>query len=444
MRFSGKDLPILWIVLLLSIFISTQTGRAQGILIPGAGPINRSMAGAATAAPLDAAGSLYWNPATMTGLESSEAVIGVELLYPRTKLTSTVAANSAGPGVPAVTVSGTDSSDSGVSTLPTTAIVYKPEGSRLAFGFGAFTVAGFGVNYPANPGNPVVSPPPPTGFGIGDVFSQLAVIQMTPNVAWQINDYVSIGAGPTFATGELRLDPGVFAAPDDADGDGFASFPSANNARWHWGMGFQAGMFVNTPAGWNFGAAIRSPQWFESFTFDSSNENGAPRTLRLDLDLPMIVSLGTAYTGWQRIVIAVDARWVDYQAADGFGDPAGLNPDGSATGLGWESVFTVATGIQYAANDRVTLRLGYFFTENPIPDSATSFNVLSSAIYEHALFLGSSVRLTSAMTISIAYLHAFENSIGSPIQTPLGPLPNSSVEISQVTDSLMLGFQIGF
>jgi long-chain fatty acid transport protein len=41
----------------------------QGIIVPSAGPINSSMAGASTAAPVDFGGS-YWNPAILSGLDS--------------------------------------------------------------------------------------------------------------------------------------------------------------------------------------------------------------------------------------------------------------------------------------------------------------------------------------------------------------------------------------
>ena len=45
-----------------------------GVAISGVGPINRSMGGAAVAAPLDSAGALYWNPATIGALEFRDGV----------------------------------------------------------------------------------------------------------------------------------------------------------------------------------------------------------------------------------------------------------------------------------------------------------------------------------------------------------------------------------
>ena len=53
---------------------------AQGIVVPGVGPINRSMAGAAVAAPIDAAGAMHWNPAAISGLRTSQMLFSVEFL----------------------------------------------------------------------------------------------------------------------------------------------------------------------------------------------------------------------------------------------------------------------------------------------------------------------------------------------------------------------------
>ena len=69
----------------------TVFGQA-GVILTGQGAINRSMAGASTAAPIDASGALYWNPAAITGLNRSEMEFGLEGLYPQTEVSSTVAA----------------------------------------------------------------------------------------------------------------------------------------------------------------------------------------------------------------------------------------------------------------------------------------------------------------------------------------------------------------
>src|SRR6516164_8698055 len=87
--------------------LGVAPARAQfGLAISGVGPINRSMGGASTAAPIDSAGALYWNPATITDLPSSEMEVGFGFFIPRTTVTSKVYAGSLGSGFPPANVSG--------------------------------------------------------------------------------------------------------------------------------------------------------------------------------------------------------------------------------------------------------------------------------------------------------------------------------------------------
>ena len=61
------------LVLCLAVWAAPAFG--QGIVAPGAGPINSAMAGASTAAPIEFGGS-YWNPAIISGLSSQEFLLG--------------------------------------------------------------------------------------------------------------------------------------------------------------------------------------------------------------------------------------------------------------------------------------------------------------------------------------------------------------------------------
>src|SRR4051812_40321500 len=176
-------------IALLGTLTSVQTIRAQaGVVLTGAGPINRSMGGAATAAPISAGGALYWNPASIAGLPCSEAEFGLELLWPHTTLASSVPANALGLGAPPVAFAGATNSDSGVFPLPTIGLVYRGVESPWTVGVGVLTVGGFGVNYPASTTNPILQAPPLQGLGVGPLNSQLYVTQLVPTAAYQLND----------------------------------------------------------------------------------------------------------------------------------------------------------------------------------------------------------------------------------------------------------------
>jgi long-chain fatty acid transport protein len=367
---------------------------AQGIVVPGVGPINRSMAGTATAAPLDAAGAIHWNPATMSALPSSEVVIGFELLYLSTHVE---------------TAFGSTRSDSGVSPLPTLAIAWQPEDSPWTFGLGLFTIGGFGTNY-ALDGNTA-------NLAFEPIFSRLQILQLVPSASLKLTDQLSIGLGATVSMADASLDfqPAV-PAP-------------LTHGPMRWGGGFNAGVYYETDSHWNFGLSYKSPQWFEDFEY-----NTAFGPLTLNIEYPAIYSAGVSYTGFSRLVWALDLRYLDYANAAFFG------PSPLAGGLGWDSVFSVSTGVQYQWNDAWSFRLGYIFNENPVPDEYAYVNIPAAAIYQHIIAIGATWRVTSNTSFSIAYLRAFENSITGDI--PFAP--GFTVTNRQTIDALVAGLEVKF
>ena len=149
---------ILFVSLSLVGLVLPAAVHAQGMALGGVGPVNRAMAGAATAAPIDAAGALYTNPATISGLECSEMDIGVELLLPTENFSSSIAAGALGDGFPPVPITGSTGGEPGVTTVPTMALVHKLQDSPWTLGLGMFGIAGFQSNYPASTTNPVLLP----------------------------------------------------------------------------------------------------------------------------------------------------------------------------------------------------------------------------------------------------------------------------------------------
>src|SRR5690349_14871183 len=84
----------------------------QGYILPSVGPVNGSMAGAGTAAPLDATGSLYWNPGSITAV-GNRADVGFEAINVRSDVDTRL-----GP------FTGAADSDGGVFALPAVGAVY--------------------------------------------------------------------------------------------------------------------------------------------------------------------------------------------------------------------------------------------------------------------------------------------------------------------------------
>ena len=414
---------------------------AQGIILSGVGPVNRSMGGAATASPIDSAGALYWNPAAIDGLPSSEVSFGFEAILSTAKLTSTMNAGAMGAGLPQVDLAGSNQSESGIAPVPSFALVYKPHDSFYTFGLGLFGIGGFTGNYPASTTNPVLTPPAPNGFGGGRLSAQLDLMQIVPTVSCRLTERLSFGFAPTVTLGRLNAHPFLFAAPDDANGDGFPTLPDGTGSRTHWGAGFQTGVYYTTDRCWQLGASFKSPQWFEKLRFNSTDELGRPRLLKFKFDYPMILSIGAGYTGFEDTVLACDVRYYDFSNANGFRS-SNFDQTGALAGLGWSSILGVNAGIQRRVNDRLALRLGYSFNQNPVANWETSVNVASALIIQHWLYTGLSWEMVPNWDLTLAYVHGFENEISGPIRTPAGAVPGTSVTSEGSLDSVSLGITV--
>jgi long-chain fatty acid transport protein len=431
-----------WLVglLLVACCLPAPAG-AQGLIMPGAGAVNRSMAGASTAVALDAAGASYWNPAAISALPRNEVYFGSEMIYADTNLSSTVPAGTIGGIFPPDTRSGRTNSNSGLATLPTIAMVYHPDHSKMTFGLGLFSLAGGGVNFPGSATNPVLSPnnPPPPftadkSLGVGPIYSSALAFQIAPLMSMQLTDHLAVGVGPTIDVMTMSVDPAFFAPRDDANGDGASKFPAATHGRPFWGGGYQVGMLYAFSENFGVGFSYKSPQWFETLKWNSADEIGAARELRLGFRLPYILSLGFGYSGIPRTTLALDIRYFDYAGAAPFGGPLA---DG---GLLWQSIFSVATGVRYRCSDRCSLQAGYLFNDNPIPDPATLFNIQLPGINKHALSLGGSLQLTRSISMNLAAVYAFRNSISGAILE----VPGTSVALDQDVTSIVAGFGVTF
>lgn len=420
-----------------------NTAGAQGLMFPSTGPIGRSFGGATTAAPLDASTALMWNPAAIDAVTGNELAVGAEMLVAETHLSSTLPAGAAGGGLPTTTRSGTTRSDSGLSTLPTAATVFRPWGDESPWTFGLALVAAVNsdVNFSGG-GNPVLSPTnppgggrtPPAAFGLGPQVASATVITFTPTASYRVNEWLAVGAGPMLASMTIALDPAFFALPDDVNGDGVSHFPTANDGRPHWGAGFQVGALAYLTDEIDFGVSYKSPLWFETLVFESYDELRNPRQLRLPFTIPQIISMGLAYKGIPRTTIAADLRWLDYRTTKTLGE----SPDEG--GVGWNSVLAFSLGMQYQLNQRTTVRLGYTVNENPVPEVGTLFNTQLPGIVQHTLGAGATIEVSATLTVSLAYVHGFESSVAGPVRE----VPGAAVEIDSEYDSFLVGANVKF
>jgi long-chain fatty acid transport protein len=167
---------------------------------------------------------------------------------------------------------------------------------------------------------------------------------------------------------------------------------------------------------------------------------GRPRTLHANIDLPMVISLGTSYTGLEDWLFAVDTRFFDYKNTDGFGDRAVYDATGRLGGLDFSSIFAVAFGAQRKISDLLTVRAGYSFNQSPTRNSEAFFNIASPLYYQHTINTGATLTLTENMLLSLSYSYYFPSSRTGPIVLPTGTIPGSSFTNDLDVHVLSFGF----
>ncbi len=442
------------------LLLFAPSARAQvGHVLSGVGPVDQGWSGAGTANPQDVLGALHWNPASITGLQGSSVSLSLQLLFPTGDISSTVGQGAFGPFGPPVALSGSTPSNAGPFPIPALGYVYHRPGSPWAFGVSAFGVGGFGVDYEAsappfdqqgnlvNPAaNPILTPQfPRGGLGFGAIFSEFALLQVAPTVAYQINETVSIGIAPTVNYALLEVNPFPATAPvfvETPTPGGPVPLPLYPDAprEGALGFGFQAGVQVRGASGLNLGGSFKSTQWFGDFTF-TSDEVPAKPPFTFRLDYPMILSFGVGYTGLDCWAFAADVRYIDFAHTEGFND-SGFDDAFAVKGFGWNSILVFAAGAQYHVTDRLPVRAGYSFNEQPIDDAVSFFNTPSPAIIQHRLSGGFSYALSETVTASLAAQYGFKNHIEGPGVIPLlgsGPAQGTLVRNELSTFFIIFG-----
>jgi long-chain fatty acid transport protein len=410
------------------------TAWAQGIVAPGAGPINRAMAGASTAAATDL-GSSYWNPATISSLERDEVLIGSELILPSIHYSATLPAGAIDGALPPDNRFGTSRSDSGVPTNLAAGASFKlrPD-SPLTMGLLISGLVGGNVNFEGSLSTPTLGPrQPPNYFGLGPVYANTSLLSLKPMASYRVGEKLSIAAAPVITTGTVQFSPAFFA-PGPPDQFGIATFPTATNSRPFWGGGFEIGLLYELNHAWNLGFTYKSPVWQEKWQYNTFNPDLSARTISVQAEVPAIYSWGVAYKGIERLLVDLDLRYFDYRNAALWGDSI------SSGGLNWDSILAVALGGQYQLTERITVRGGYLFNQNPINQTDTLFNIQAPGIIQHALSLGATLRMTDNVLFSAGWVHGFRNAIEGPI----AQIPGTESRLDAQVDSILAGLTIQY
>ncbi len=299
---------------------------------------------------------------------------------------------------------------------------------------GALEVGAFDLDGNGTPGDPTDQVPaavldpnlqalynnPNTSPSLGVNLSQLLI---TPTIAYKINDNHSVGFAPVIAYQRFRAyGLGLFQA--------FSSDPNNVTNKGDdqsWGYGARIG-YQGTFGMVSFGASYTTKLNMQAFDDYAGlfAENG-------DFDIPSTYGAGIAITPVAGLTIAADVTRINYSdvaainnegpTANEFmnafvgaltGDPRAIsNPLGTndGWGFGWDDVTVYKIGVNYAYNSQWTFRAGYNYAESPYDKDQALFNILAPGLVEKHVTAGFTYSPSSTSEITVAYMHAFRNSV---------------------------------
>lgn len=409
-----KKFIIALMIFSLPVMLAPAAFATNGDNLIGVGGISRAMGGVGIAQPLDAISAVFANPAAMC---FGEYCPGSEFNFSGTLFMPKVDTKITNAGTPGLTTAGTFSADSEDNIYPIPAIGFSvpigSESKNWRFGLAAYGVSGLGVDYrDTSIDNSTYYPSPPfpapgAPLVSGD-YTQLQIMKFAPSIAFQPSQNLSAGIAVHINYGNLDLKNG--------GASGFA-------------FGVQPGIIFKPTDNLSLGLTYTSAQKVNHKNVTDFDQDGTDDDL--ELESPQQFGFGIAYDLFETgLLLEADAKWVNWSNADGY------------SAFDWNDQWVLAVGAQYKPTDKLVLRIGYNYGENPVEEH-NNFSGLTSttvqgktlpssyyyetfritgfpAIVEHHITGGIGYKFTDDFSLDLGFVYAFENSISESGTDPFG------------------------
>jgi len=237
--------------------------------------------------------------------------------------------------------------------------------------------------------------------------------QTIGNVSGSMVDALGMLYEPIGGTGISQLYHAYFDFSNDSDFFGEAK---------GYGAAGKLGLTYEVTPAVTVGATYHSPTWLQDLTTDNANLSmginvdpgvfeGTPTGTYMDMDVsvagtitikdfewPWVFGGGVAWDANEKLMLALDLKYIGWESAmkdfkmnfkaDNTAENgafADLEMDATLY-QNWENQLVIALGGAYEATEALTLRGGYNYGKNPVPDQYV--NALFPAIVEHHITLG--------------------------------------------------------
>lgn len=392
-------------------FATAHSVLALGFRNPDQGA-RATAQGEAFVAQADDASAIWYNPAGLTQLDGTHLTSGLYLSFPDIEFQSAFVGEVEPKNRPVLLPHVYLASDFGLE--------------RLRFGLGLNMPYGNDIDWPED-----------APFGYSVISSQLRVVNVAPTVAYQLTDWISVGAGLNYFFGDTEVYRALMAGVDPLYLPAEGRFKYKGNGD---GLGFNVGLMFTPHPQHSVGVIYRS-----QINMDFSDNNAATVSIpgfgtvlaapaKSKLDLPQSVAVGYAFRPTARLKLEFDVEWTDWNTLNSvtLSSPHPL-VNGQQLTFNWESSLFYEFGVQYELNDTWMLHGGYIFSENTVPDA--TFSPTMPDADRHVFSVGAGFAKGHVM-IDVTY--QFSLSEDRTISAPVGGDPGVIGQWSSQGHALMV------
>lgn len=331
-------------ICVLSVMALAAPAQAAGFYLQESSISALGSAFSGSTTTINDASTVYFNPSGMTRMKDPILTGGVHVLRPDSDLTNTGTTFGGAP-----VTGGESGSPYDTEAVPNLFAVI-PVKEDLWFGLGVNAPFGLANEYDEG------------WFGRYDsTSSELKTINVSPVLAYKMNDKLSIGGGVDIQYADADLRTAVF---DGAEGESKLAGDDIS-------VGYNFGLTYTPVEGTVIGAHYRSDIEHKldgrvSLTGSATSDFDFPGTV--ELHLPSIATFGVAQDVGEKWTVTGQVTWFEWSNFEAITTVLDNGSVLSSVAQNYDDTFAYALGVEYDYSDALTLRAGYQFDETPTVD----------------------------------------------------------------------------
>lgn len=394
-------------VLAATAFAGTAYGSGFGLLEQSARSLGRAHSGGA--ALVDDPSAIFYNPAGLTLLTRPEFMASASYIKLEANFTKDIAVDAAGRPL-----SGPEDGGANKPGYVPAIFFGAPFNDRWAWGVGLYAPFGLNTDYHSD-----------SIMRYQAIYSGVAVVNLTPTIAYKINDVYSIGLGLDVQRASVKLTNDIdygavcFGSVDPVTCAGMGLVPQSHD-------GFVSVDGSSTDYGWNIGVLANYGATRVGFTYRSAIDHDIDGNARFEavpavfaaqglfqsggakatLKTPDAASLSFAHDLNPKWTISGDVTWTHWARFkeiridfDNPKQPPTIKPEN------WQNTWRFSAGVDYHYNSAWTLRGGLAFDQTAIQDKFRDPRLPGDN--RRWVALGASWHINGDATLDIGYAHLF-------------------------------------